>query len=167
VGTGNSQVKLINMRTGAQVGTTVALAGDAWHTQLSGDGTRALIVTHVENLMSGLSDPDSTRVTVIDTTTGKQVGTTITLPGELYGAQLLSGGTHVLLTTELWDPLFYRGTTRLVVINTVTGNQVGLPATIDGQPSRTPIFSADGSRLLITTLAPTTYTTRVAVLRVT
>ena len=168
VGTGNSQVKLINMRTGAQIGTTLALAGDVWHVQLSGDGTRALVVSHVENLNVVFSDPDSTRVAVIDTTTGKQVGTTITLSGELYGAQLLSaGGTHVLLTTELWDPVLYRATTRLVVINTTTGRQVGSPVNITGQPSPPAIFSADGSRVLITTAAVTYAETRVAVLRVT
>jgi YVTN family beta-propeller protein/VCBS repeat-containing protein len=172
LGTGNSQVALINMSTGAQIGTAVALPGDAWSVEMSGDGTRALVTTKVENLSPGLSDPDSTRVAVIDTITGKQVGTTITLSGEVYGAQLLSAaGTHFVITTELWDPVAYKATTRIVVIDTTTGKQAGLPVTIAGGPAGVILFNADGTRILITTLATNRSsgisTTRVALLRVT
>jgi hypothetical protein len=165
VGTGNSQVVLIEMSTGAQVGTTVTLPGDAWQAQLSGDGTRALVTTTVMDLLPKLSDPESTRIAVIDTTTGKQVGTTITVPGGVYGAQLLSvNGNHALVTAGTWG----KGTTRLVVINMVTGRQAGTTLSLAGATVGSPLLSPDGSRVLVTTerINNSIRTTRVAVLRV-
>ena len=170
LGSGTTLVELIDTSTDTQIGTTLTLPGDSGPLQLSADGTHALITTAVYDPSARLTDPHSTRVAVIDTTTGTQTGTTLTLPGAIYGAQLLNAdGTHVLITTAPWNPVTYTGTTRMAVINTTTGTQVGSTLTLAGGPSTAPLFSADGTRAVITTEAPngrTQTTTRVAVLRI-
>ena len=162
-------VTVINTTTGQQIGTTLTLPGSG-APLLTADGTRALITTAVYDRSVWLTDLNSTRVAVIDTTTGKQIGTTLTLPGAIYGAQLLSaGGTHVLVTTSPWNPITYTGTTRMAVIDTTTGKQAGSALTIAGGASTEPLFSPNGTRILITTYARNWLSqtiTRVAVLRI-
>jgi protein subunit release factor B len=137
---------------------------------LSADGTRALIATQVYDYGARLTDPHSTRVAVIDTTTGRQIGTTLTLPGKLYGAQRLSAdGTHILITTSPWNTLTNTGSTKMAVIDTTTGAPAGSTLTIKGETAVEPLFSADGTRALIATtvFSRTAVATRVGVLRIT
>ena len=162
-------VTVINTATGAQIGTTLTVPGYG-ASLLTADGTRALITTAVYDRSVLLNDRHSTRVAVINTATGQQIGTTLTLPGVIYGAQLLSAnGTHVLVTTSPWNPWTYTGTTQTVVIDTTTGKQAGSALTIAGGASTEPLFSPNGTRILITTAARNWLSqtiTRVAVLRI-
>ena len=164
-------VKVIDTTTGTQIGTTLTLPGSG-APLLSADGSHALITTAVYDRGAWITDdPHSTRVAVIDTTTGQQTGTTLTMPGAIYGAQLLSAdGTHALITTSPWNPVTYTPTTQMAVINTTTGKQVGGTLTLAGGASGEPLFSADGTHILITTAAPinglTQTITRVAVLQI-
>ena len=126
-------VTVFNTATGAQVDTTVAIPGSG-APLVTGDGTRAVISTAVYDRGALFwVDPQSTRVAVIDTTTGKQIGTTLTLSGGLYGAQLLSAdSTRALITTSPWNPVTYTGTARMVVVDMTTGKQAGGTLTIGG-----------------------------------
>jgi Tol biopolymer transport system component len=159
-----ANVAAINTVTGTA--TTAALTGSWALERWSADGSRALISSRVTD-----AAVTTTRVAVIDTTTGQQTGTTITMPGAIYGSQLLSAdGTHALITTSPWNPVTYTPTTQMAVINTTTGKQVGGTLTLAGGASGEPLFSADGTHILITTAAPinglTQTITRVAVLRI-
>lgn len=169
-------VTVYNTTTGAQVGTMVAIPGSG-APLVTGDGTRAAISTAVYDRGALFwVDPDSTRVAVIDTTTGKQIGTTLALSGALYGAQLLSAdSTRALITTSPWNPVTYTGTSRMVVVDMTTGRQAGGTLSIGGGADYEPLFSADGTRVVFTTnrlidapySSPSDTATRVAILRIT
>src|SRR5207344_1735166 len=95
-GNGTTRVSVIDTTTGNQLGTTLTIPGSG-DALLSADGTHALIITAVYDSAAWITDPHSTGVAVIDTTTGKQIGATFTMPGAIYGAQLLNAdGTNVL-----------------------------------------------------------------------
>ena len=84
-----------------------------------------MITTTSTDLVTG-----GTRLTVIDTTTGTQVGTTLTLPG-YRSATWSADGTHALTITS--DGNETTGfTTRVVVIDTTTATQTGTPLTLTG-----------------------------------
>jgi YVTN family beta-propeller protein/VCBS repeat-containing protein len=158
-----TRVTVINTATGTPIGTALTFPGYTGSPVLSGDGSHALFAWD--------TGTNYTQVAVVDTTTGRQTGTTLTLVGGIYGVQLLSeDGTHALITTNNWNPYSYSGTTQMTTINTTTGSQVGGTLIIPGEPETAPIFSADGTHGLITTIAFNSYTqiatTRVAVLRI-
>jgi YVTN family beta-propeller protein/VCBS repeat-containing protein len=121
---------------------------------LSPDGTRAVIVTPVTNAYTLAK---TTRVVVINTATGKQVGSTLTLTGG-GGAPVFNGdSSRVLITTTVPNTTTGIETTRVTVINTATGAQTGTPLTLSGSPSGIRLLGADGSRALITTDAYDVY----------
>ena len=88
-------------------------------------------------------------MTVINTATGGQTGTPVTLAGNPDGPPLLTAdGGRAVVTTIASDSS--RGSiTRVVVINTATGAQVGSTVTLAGSSPGT-LLSVDGSRTLIT-----------------
>jgi hypothetical protein len=155
--TSTTQVRVIDTTTGTQTGNTVTLTGyqASGPPLVSADGTHAVISATSDDSVTGTS---TTRVAVIETTTGMQVGTTLALTG--YGYSLLSAnGTRALITTD--------GPTgaQVAVINIATGTQAGTTLTLTGGLRGFPWLSADGTRALITT-TPTSSTTRVSVLQI-
>jgi hypothetical protein len=126
---------------------------------VSADGTRAVVTTFVPTA------PGTTRVAVINTVTGTQTGTTVTLVGSLLGSPLLSAdGTRVVVATTATP-----ATTQLAVINLATGTQTGTTVTLAGSQSVSLLLSADGTRALITSASTdaTGTTTRAAVVNTT
>ncbi len=96
----------------------------------------------------GRTSTFTTRVTVINTVTGGQTGTPVTLAGNPDGPPLLTAdGGRAVVTTIASDSS--RGRIRVVVINTATGAQVGSTVTFAGSSPGT-LLSVDGSRTLIT-----------------
>jgi hypothetical protein len=158
-----SQVVVINTTTGTQIGTTITLTGVPMgvSTLMSVDGTRAVIKTTVTDPATGAA---STQVAVINTITGTQIGTTLTLVGGPLWPVLSPDGSRALITTYVRDPATGAYSTRVTVINTATGIQAGTTLSFTGFPSGPPVVSPDGSSALITTDA--SGTTRVAVLRI-
>ena len=63
-------------------------------TLLSNDGTRALVITGP----SPISTTSTTRVAVIDTATGKQVGSTVSIAGKPVVPAFSADGTRVVIT---------------------------------------------------------------------
>lgn len=163
-----TELSVIDSGTGTQIGGTLTLAGSPSAQPLvSADGTRALIVTTVVRPIAVFGEPYSTRVTAVDTATGKQVGRTLTLPGAVEGVQRMAAdGNRVLVTTA---PL-KAGTTKLAVIDINTA-RVGDSVTLSDAYALGPLFSADGSRaVLATETYPRrngTVTSRITVLRIT
>ena len=152
--TKTTRVAVISTATGQQAGTTLTLTGAPVSTVLSADGTRALITTSTPNTTTGIA---TTRVTVINTVTAAQVGTTLSLTGSPSGGILLVGAddSRALIVTDAFDvydfspPVTHN--TGVMVINTATGAQVGTTLTLAGSPTGTTPFGTDGSRVLIAT----------------
>jgi YVTN family beta-propeller protein/VCBS repeat-containing protein len=152
-----TRVAVINTNTGSQTGTTLTLPGTPSPSLLlSADGTRTLVTSTAYNAATGVY---TTQAAVVDTVTGTQIGTTLTLTGPLaqYDSLVLSAdGTHALITTGVHDASTYptTGTTRVAVINTTNGTQTGTTLTLPGDPSHSMMSAADGTRALITTYVP-------------
>ena len=111
-------------------------------TQLSADGTRAVLTTYSEN-----DHHFQTRVAVLDTTTGRQVGTTAIFQANWTpsGVQLSPDGTHVVVTSTL-DFV----TTYVTVLSTETGT-VGSVLGLHGDVTGPVQFNHDGTRAVVTT----------------
>ena len=138
------------------LGSSVTITGDVTPRPLmTADGTRAVIVTPVT---SGTTK--TTRVAVIDTATGKQVGSTLTLSGGAPSAELSSDGTRAFVTTT--DP--NTNSTRVTVINTATGTQIGTTTSGTGSPTDAKLLSADANRYqVITQAGPGSQSTQVTI----
>lgn len=137
-----TRVAVIDTATGVQVGATLTLNGTSSGSVITANGTRAVITTEAPNTPGGAT---TTRVTVINTATGAQTGTTTTFTGA-WGSKVLSAdGSRALVTAYTQDTAF---TTRVAMINTATGTQIGTTLTLAGYGTGT--FSADGTRALMT-----------------
>lgn len=128
--------------TGTQVGTTLSLSGMPGYLDKpvwGPDGTRALITTNHYDQITGVN---TTRATTINTTTGGQVGATVSLTSNAFGSRtvMIPHSSRALVTAG----------EHLALIDTATGGQVGATSAFDGTPSIS-LFSSDGSRALITT----------------
>jgi YVTN family beta-propeller protein/VCBS repeat-containing protein len=156
-------VAVVNTADGKQIGTVLSVPGSLMlgPPVLTADGTRVLITT---DDFDGEKRTYSTHVAVIDTVTGKQVGTILTFSDRTYYRPLLlsANGTHALFTYSTYSGFGY--TNHLAVIDTITGTQSG-SINLSGDLTSEPLVTADGTRILIPTVRATTST--VTVLRVT
>jgi hypothetical protein len=134
-------VAVIDTATGNQVGSNLATPpGGVQSAVLNGDGSRAVVT--IRRYDSG-SFSFSSAVMVIDTATGDQVGSTLTLEGSASTSLTADGSRAVAITDTL----------RVAIIDTATGNQVGSTLDVPGVPldalGNDMVLSADGARLLI------------------
>lgn len=169
-GAANTQVSVIDTINGTQLGATFTLPG-AGRAEVSADGTRVLFTAYVADATNV-----TTRMALIDSTTGTQIGTTVTRTVPVIVAG--SGGTsstavpldahasRALVTTSVYNPAIVDLVTRLAVIDTKTGTQLGSDVTLIGEPKGSLLLSAN--RVLATTYSYSVeagkYTTRVAVI---
>lgn len=166
-------VVVLDTVTGTQVGATTTLAGSTYSAaQLSADGTRAVVSTSdsTQNPFTEVTTYTS-RVAVIDTATGAQVGTTTTLAGSSDTTVLNADGSRAIHTSHTYDDETLTYTARVAVIDVTTGSQVGTTTTLVGYAGATQFFAA-GTRAIVTTQQETyidgvgtsAYTTRLAVI---
>ena len=113
------------------------------------DGSRATVSSASANLLTHVI---TTKVSVYDTDTGRQIGrttttrTTVPRPGaavlDTAAATTLDGeslsvlnpaGTRAVVTTGITNPTTNARTTKVTVIDTATGNQVGEVTTLAGE----------------------------------
>ncbi|HZN81648.1 MAG TPA: Ig-like domain-containing protein [Mycobacterium sp.] len=152
VNTYTSRAAIIDTAAGTQIGTTTALRGYGYSNdvQLNADGTRALFITDMYDSTPGVYSHTS-RVAVIDVTTGEQIGTAITVSGSSGQAQFFADGTRAILTSQ--EEIYVDGqrtytyTTRVTVVDVTTGNQIGSTVTMGGSPGGT-LLNADETRLI-------------------
>lgn len=142
-----THVSVVDTVTGEHIGTTVSVRGNGAYPQLvTADGFRAIVAADVYDQWTGLS---STELAIIDTSTGKQIGATRTLGGDIYGARLLGAdGTRALIARRLWNPFTYTATTDVMLLNTQTGDvrgSLGIPGEV-----WQPWLSEDGTRAVFT-----------------
>lgn len=159
-GTTTTQLAVIDLATGKQTGTTLTLPGAVGVQLLSADGSRALTTTYGSG---------TTQVAVINTLTGAQTGTTVSVTGNSLEAPVLTADrTRALITTSrpIWEA---PDTTRVAVLDTTTGTQLGTTVEIAGNELAPPVLNADGSRAAITNQIgdfASGYTTRATVINV-
>ena len=171
-GTTTTQVTVIDTATGRQVGKTVSLAGNQpGPPVMNAAGTRVLITTTSDDLGTSAT---TTRASVIDTTTGAQIGTTVSLvgPPTVYPTMspvLNADGTRALVVTYGYNSATSANTTQVAVINTTTGNQVGNTLILTADHLVTPAVSVAGAFALISTSTydPSTGTTQFALVNTT
>ncbi|SEH61361.1 VCBS repeat-containing protein/40-residue YVTN family beta-propeller repeat-containing protein [Mycolicibacterium rutilum] len=167
-------VTVTDTLTGRQVGETVTVPGTVTFggltndvklgTELTPEGTRAIVTT--------TNNVDTVWVTVIDTTTGQQVGETVAVAGyaDPYmqrPARLNADGSRAVLTTVGAG----RTTTHVVVIDTETGQQLGATIDVTGAPvdpqayydPNPQRFAGDGTRYVVTSYNGTDRTLRIVV----
>lgn len=162
-----TRAAVFDTASGGQIGSTVTLRGAFSGSLLRADAGRALIVSYTRSPLLGTI---TSRVAVLNTTTGKQTGFTQTLSGEIFGADpLRADGSRVVLTRRIWNPFTMSGAARMTVINTSTGWPTNT-LSLSGDLAWSPGFNADGSRMVVTTTTHNYFTgtsnSRLAVLRV-
>lgn len=145
-GGNRDQVAVVDTAAGSAVRTT--LSGGVWREPVfSADGTRVLVKTVVYRLFG---DSYTTRLTVLDTRTGRPINLALTVAGQpISEVSTPDGNRAVILTWTLGNNFI--STYRVVAINTITGRQVGTTLTFTGGPQPSIELSADGSEALITT----------------
>jgi len=109
----------------------------------SPDGTRAYRTTKLYNTTTG---EHTTRLTVIDTITGSQLGSTIVVDGEAGDVIQSKDGTRVGLTTEKYDEATDTYTTTVVIVDAATGAVVGSRFVIEAQRAGHLQLTDDGTR---------------------
>jgi len=158
---GTTNIAVLDTTTGSQIGTTLALAGNATGAPaISADGKRAVVAVVDGDWDSGYTS----RIAVIDTSTGIEIGTPFNLSGNawVYGGQFLTpDGAHALMMTRDQDKATGIYTSRLAVIDTANGAQIGTTIVRTDDGDMDPIFSPDGNRMVFTTVVsdPVTGTT--------
>jgi VCBS repeat-containing protein len=135
---------VLNTTTGTQIGQTLTLSGQITDAgaSFSADGTRAVFVTN--------SYTTGTRATVFDTTTGTVVGSvSVAPPGQTIAsyAQVSTDGTRATITQASLNGMQY--VTRILVLDTVTGNLIGQPVEMAGASTTPPVVTADESRAVM------------------
>jgi hypothetical protein len=123
---------------------------------LNADGTRAVVTTSAED---AAGHRYTTRVTVIDTSTGGQVAPTFAIDGRLDDVALSTDGARAIVTISDWDSPF----SRVAVIDTATGDQIGATVELSGSQYHGVVLSADKTRALLTAFDEDSGTSRAAV----
>lgn len=131
------RVSVIDLATGAQIGSSIAVAGDTEAPLLVGDG-RAVLTSYP-------STGPGARLTVIDTAAGVQVGATLALSDDLGDVRFAAGGTRITVVTSSGSA------TQVVVLDSATGAQSGVPLSLSGGLYGPARLVADGDRLVVTT----------------
>jgi VCBS repeat-containing protein len=137
----DSEVVLIDTRTGRQVGNTVTLPASApGRTAFSANGSRVAIVT--SQVAAGVT---TSYLTVLNTSSGGVLGNSVGVTGDSFmGAQFSPDGTRVAMATV--DSQAATPMTSVTVVNAVTGALIGTTAGVDGTTAEGVKFSTDGSR---------------------
>ena len=143
----NTTLTVTATATGDPVGPALTVLGDAGSSPaqfLTGDGSRVLLTTTeygYEPIGGGyVQGGFTTRVRVVDTATGTVVGDPVVVRGMPFGSPVIAGRSRAVLTTYYDNPTSHKTSTRVAVVDTVAGRQVGGTTVVSGQPvSTTPV----------------------------
>jgi YVTN family beta-propeller protein len=131
------------------VNHTLTLPGQYQWSTVSPDKGRMTVSTYDTNPTSGAA---TTRVAVIDTATGLQIGHTVVIAGgAMYAYPLVSpDGRRAIFTTTANAAAGANPTTLVTVVDTTTGEQVGSSVTVAGAAGITKALNADATRIAVT-----------------
>jgi hypothetical protein len=143
----NTTLTVTDSTTGDPVGPSLTVLGDATSSPaqfLTANGSRVLLTTAVYGF-DQVNDNFKTWVRVVDTSTGTAVNAVVV---QCYptGAPLVTAeGSHAVITTFVDSFTTGNTSTRVAVINAVTGRQIGATVALAGQPVSTkPLFPGSG-----------------------
>ncbi|MEZ0355718.1 hypothetical protein [Mycobacterium sp. SA01] len=144
---GSTRFTSFDSANGQRVGAPLSFSGalTGWpYPSTAADGTHALFI---------LDDADETHLVLIDIATGTQTGTGLVLPGEPGMPIVSDDGHHTTIYTRVPATHAHGSSTRIAVIDTATGNQVGVTTRLTGTPAALPQVSADGHHVGFRTFA--------------
>ena len=158
-----AEVAIVNTLTGAQVGSThtFSVDGSVWGHYID-DGARVLIMA-----VEGYGESESTTATLLDASTGTQVGTPLVINGDVNWTFELNFLRLTALAASSGGP-GAPDTTRLMVLNNDTGAQTGSPITLSGKLGQLD-FSDDASHGFISAVTgdqESGYATQVTILSI-
>ncbi|GAY14341.1 hypothetical protein [Mycobacterium sp. shizuoka-1] len=153
-GTYLTRVVVLNTANGAQIGSTVKMANagvvgvSASSQQFNLDGSRAVVSTVAVDAATGAY---TNRTVLINTVTGAQVGAPVQLAGKTPSSQFSNDGARALISSRDQDGTTGAYTTRVVLLNTATGAQLGPTVKLPGAGSA---WLLGNDRALVSTTAP-------------
>ncbi len=161
---GTTHLVVVDTTSGEQAGVVVSLPGrPAASVPITVDGSRAVVTTIDGDDIYGYT----THVSVVDTATGDQIGTTVSVRGDGSGPALLAAdGSRAVILTSVYSYATGLSSTRLAVIDTTTGKQVGGTRTLGGYATLAQVLGTDRTHALVATSAwnPVTSTASAHVL---
>ncbi|MDG4664258.1 Ig-like domain-containing protein [Mycobacterium sp. 236(2023)] len=116
-----TRLDVVDLATGARVGSTSSFTGQPWHTAISADGTRALLIRRTYSPEQYVPQ----YISVINLTSGGSIGTEIAVPGTGHYEVMTIGENWVIASD-------YDGEFHVAIVNSVTGTQVGSTTVISG-----------------------------------
>lgn len=146
-GPGTSRVAVYDLASGNQVGQTIVFDGDNANTLIGSDGVHAVTTTYEYN---SATQQNTTRVATIDVSTGTQIGSTRAFSGGFVNSYNLLNpdATRVVLRVqEGSESVGY--TTRIIVLDTATGDQVGNTLSFAGSPGDAEFGISDNALVLV------------------
>ena len=165
-----ARLRAINTATATQVGTTISAdglgGGFAGGVEMSADGSR---VVAISTTTSASGDSTTSHVTVLNTATGTQVGSTVSYTEGPYdpgnnarSLEVSADGSRAVLIISVHDAATNVNTIQAVTINSATGAKLGSAVALGTAAARptdstsgdftrsTVQMTADGSRSFIT-----------------
>ncbi len=138
-----TRLTIIDAATGQTVGDPIdRVGGPGNQFQLAADDTRGILVSYED-----AGSQSTTHVTVVNTATSETVGGPITMSGSpFYGVVVSPDGSQFVVTTINADGAH---PSSVAIYDAVSGQQVGDTYGFDVMPTDLPVFSPDGSRLVI------------------
>jgi hypothetical protein len=140
-------ITMLNLTTGAQIGTPITRAGLV-QAQPNSDGSRAVLAT-IDLGDPGAGIGSTTVVTVVNTATGADIGSPVTLSG-IGGTVVQVDASRVLVVSQ-FGTVGTTIVTAVAVINTNTGAQIGSTVVLTGHQSAAVTLSPDRTRAFIAT----------------
>jgi DNA-binding beta-propeller fold protein YncE len=151
----NTTLTVTDTATGDPAGPALTVLGDAASSParfLTADGSVALLTTAVygyDPIGGGyVQGGFKTWVRVVDTSTGTVIGSAVVVRGMPFGSLITADGSRAVITTYYDNPTSHKTSTRIAVVDTVTGHQVGSTVAVSGQPSGTAPL-APGSAIIV------------------
>ena len=112
----DTRLNVIDTTTGALIGSTTSLNGFMDGGVRFNASTNRAVVTTTDSIIVGNDRVGTTEVAIINTTTGQQLGTTLTLVDNVRsGSQVSGDGSVVIVKTG----------TKLAILSTADGRQLG------------------------------------------
>ncbi len=138
-----TRVVTINAAIGSVIGNTITIPGQTTTpAQFALDGSRIILSGYSVDVDNTTGTYElTTRAAIIDAATGSQIGNTITSAGGPYNypfrpmVQLSPDGTRGIITTYEFGATGRPENVRMVVVDTVTGRQIGDAIDVSGQLS--------------------------------
>lgn len=163
---GITTVTVFDTVTGTQVGGTTVVdgwtTGSSWTTPAV-DAASGMLVLITESDQGVIAD-QRVHVSVIDTMTGRQVGSTLHLGSGLAWNMHLDGSGRVVVAMRRTNPTTFVNDTRIVTIDLATGTQAATSAWFAGSMPYGSQLVGDGSRIFLSLSDDRTNRTTLAVL---